>query len=73
MAVKAPSAAFAWMAWLLLLAGWLIMLSGVSALQNVGATRVLAPACCGLAAAAAVHSWLCVGSGQLPRIFANLN
>jgi hypothetical protein len=45
MAVKAPSAALAWMAWLLLLAGWLIMLGGVSALQNVGASHALASRC----------------------------
>ncbi|EFN55226.1 hypothetical protein CHLNCDRAFT_134486 [Chlorella variabilis] len=34
MAVKAPSAAWAWLAWLLLGAGWVIMLAGVSALQD---------------------------------------
>ncbi len=35
MAVKAPSAAFAWLFWLLWVAGWIIMLSGASALQQV--------------------------------------
>ena len=32
---KAPSAAWAWLFWLLLACGWVVMLSGVSALQNV--------------------------------------
>jgi hypothetical protein len=35
MAVKAPSAAWAWLFWLLMGAGWVLMLSGVSALQQV--------------------------------------
>jgi hypothetical protein len=35
MAVKAPSAAWAWLFWLLLGCGWVIMLAGVSALQQV--------------------------------------
>lgn len=35
MAAKAPSAAFAWLFWLLWVAGWIIMLSGSSALQQV--------------------------------------
>lgn len=35
MEVKAPSAAFAWLFWLLWVAGWIIMLSGSSALQQV--------------------------------------
>ncbi|KAI3428485.1 hypothetical protein D9Q98_007310 [Chlorella vulgaris] len=41
MAVKAPSAAWAWLFWLLLGCGWVIMLAGVSALQqDCGASNV---------------------------------
>ena len=35
MAVKAPSAVWAWLFWLLLVCGWILMLGGLSALQNV--------------------------------------
>ncbi|KAL4439218.1 hypothetical protein ABPG77_004120 [Micractinium sp. CCAP 211/92] len=57
MAVKAPSAAFAWLFWLLWVAGWIIMLSGASALQQdcsksnvtvvAGTVGYLAPISCG--------------------------
>ncbi len=53
MAARAPSAALAWLAWLLAACGWVIMLAGVGALHDVSEPRqsacllrdALQPAC----------------------------
>ncbi|PSC69847.1 membrane transporter [Micractinium conductrix] len=48
MAVKAPSAVWAWLFWLLLVCGWILMLGGLSALQNdCGASNVTDPTVAG--------------------------
>lgn len=56
MAIRAPSAAWAWLAWLLVGIGWILMLSGLSALQRVSR---------GLEAAAG--GWLTLWGADLRR------
>lgn len=43
--MRAPSAAFAWLAWLMAVCGWILMLSGLSALQRVSPAALAMLAC----------------------------